>query len=142
MSQAVVHNLEVIEINEQNGKHVVRVALGVIKRAFQPVQKQGTIGQICQHIVEGVVSKSFLSPFSFGYVPAVDHEPFDVGIAKQVPGNGFRLNPSICCMLKTKLKGYGLAARLDYVSDPAAGQRVVVRVNEDSEILALYNRRR
>jgi hypothetical protein len=68
MTQAVVHHLEAVHVDEEHGKFVVLVALGAREGSFQAVQEQGTIGQIGERIVKSIVHQLFLGLLQLGDV--------------------------------------------------------------------------
>ena len=83
MSQAVVKNLELININKQDGEFVVGVALGEHQGALQPVEKKGAVGKIGQAVVESVVRQQLFRALALADVAVHDHQFF--GFAFRVP---------------------------------------------------------
>src|SRR6202034_462952 len=57
VAQAVVENLEFIEINEQYSEFIVCVPLGQGQRVSHPIQKQSAIGQVGQSVMQRMVSE-------------------------------------------------------------------------------------
>ena len=81
--QAVVKNLEFVDIDEQDSEFVVGVALGEHQRALQTVEEKGAVGKIGQAIVEGVVRQHFFRALAFADVAVHDHQLF--GLPFRVP---------------------------------------------------------
>ncbi len=53
MSQAVVDQLESIEIQHENGEYPPLVSPGTIQRDLDPVEEKGPVGKTRQPIVKG-----------------------------------------------------------------------------------------
>jgi hypothetical protein len=54
VAQAVVDRLEVVEVEEQNGKRITSAILSR-KCVLHPVREEGPVGEVGQGIVEGLV---------------------------------------------------------------------------------------
>ena len=67
MAQAVVHGLEVVQIQEENGKTGV-LALSSRQRVLDPVPKQGLVGQVGEGVVERLVGELVLEALVIGHV--------------------------------------------------------------------------
>ena len=52
MSEAVVDELEVVQVNEEDG-HRPRVAVVAQHRLFEPIQQQGAVRQSSERVMEG-----------------------------------------------------------------------------------------
>ena len=65
MSERVIHDLEVIEIDEEHGKGVFRVPARPLTGVTQSLDETRHIRQSGQPIVQGVVTKLTLDPLRF-----------------------------------------------------------------------------
>ena len=81
--EAVVDELEVVEVEEQNGQQGPRSSCPR-QRVLQPVQEQGTIGKPAQRVVERLVFELFLEGFALAHVTHREDNPRDGGIAQQI----------------------------------------------------------
>ncbi len=135
VAQAVIHDFEVIQIDEEHGELIIGVALGVIEGAAQAVEKQRAIGQIGQDVVEGIVGQTLLGALTRRNVAAIHHQALNVRIAQQIAGYGLGLDPARLGMLKSELHRHGLSTRLNHVAQPAFGQGGVFRVDQIHKIL-------
>ena len=70
MSQTVVHVLEVIDVQQQDGKGLAPVALDPVQGMGDAVEKKRAIGQAGQGIVEGVVEELLLGDALLGDIGA------------------------------------------------------------------------
>src|SRR5208283_4167832 len=59
VSQAVIDDFELVDINEQHGEFVVRVPFGESESVLQPVEEQGSVRQVRESVVECVVGQRF-----------------------------------------------------------------------------------
>ena len=71
--QRVVHGLEVIEIQEQDRRHVA-LASPPAERMADAIREQGSIGETRERIVEGLVAELFLERGALGHVVGIHHE--------------------------------------------------------------------
>ena len=76
VSQAVVKNLEFIDINKQDSEFVFGVALGEHQGALQPVEKKGAVGKIGQSVVERVMRQQLFRALALGDIAVHDHQLF------------------------------------------------------------------
>ncbi len=60
MAEAVVDDLEAVEVHEQDGGQVVAVAAGALHGAAELVDEVGAVGQVGEGVVHGVVTQAFL----------------------------------------------------------------------------------
>src|ERR1700689_220526 len=65
MSQAVVHDLKAVDVDEEHGKFVIVVSLRARNGSLQAVQEQGAIRQIGEGIVKGIVYQFLLRLLEF-----------------------------------------------------------------------------
>ena len=61
MAQAVVHDLETIQIQEQHCELIILVLLGTLDDELQILGQQGAIRQIGQRVMKSGVTKVFLA---------------------------------------------------------------------------------
>ena len=104
MCIAVIHDFEVINVDEKNRRDQVRVSCHLGDDALQPSQKQHTIRKTGEHIVCGVKYQFSLSIFSLGYVAGVIDNSADVFVLYQVSNNALEMEPSSICMSQPKLQ--------------------------------------
>ena len=66
MAQIVVHRLEVVEVDEQDGKPVVGIAPHACLGLRHPLDEVGAVGQVGERIVQRLVHQLFLGKFRDG----------------------------------------------------------------------------
>ena len=66
MSEAVVDLLETVNVNEKYREFMFRMSLGTVEFTMQTIQKQNTIGQLCQRVMHRLVEHLLLRPLAFG----------------------------------------------------------------------------
>ena len=86
VAQAVVDELEVVEVQEQHGQRRQRPrrpGQGVL----EAVPEQGPVGQPAQGVVEGLVLQLLLQALALGHVAQGEHDALDGRFAEQVVGD-------------------------------------------------------
>ncbi len=66
MAEAVIDDLEPVEIQKQYGKAGKRVAVGTLDRLPQMIHKLDTIRQLGQSVVKGVMPQPLFGAVAFG----------------------------------------------------------------------------
>ena len=84
VAQRVVHALEPVEVDEQDGGDEAGVAPGPMDRLGHPVPEADPVGQAGQCIVEGLVLDGGLGLLAVGHVVHVDDHPAHGRIVEQV----------------------------------------------------------
>src|SRR5690348_17958957 len=65
MPEGIVHDLEVVEVDEEHGKGVAWIATRAFCRVAQPLDKACTVGQSGESVVQGIVSELPLDALRF-----------------------------------------------------------------------------
>jgi hypothetical protein len=68
MAEAVVHDLEAIQIHEQNGTALLRLAAPARQRRRQPINEQRAVRQTRQRVVQRIVAQTLLRLLAVGDV--------------------------------------------------------------------------
>jgi hypothetical protein len=98
MAIAVIDDLEVVDINEEDGSGLVWVPFHPIYDAFQTSQKQSPVWKAGKRIVGGVKKQFFLSMFSFCYISCIVDNAADILVLNQVSNNTLEIEPPSVCM--------------------------------------------
>ena len=133
MSQAVVKNLELVDINKQDSEFVIGVALGEHQGALQPVEEKRAVGKIGQAVVEGVVRQQLFRALALADVAVHDHQlfGFSFGVADGA-GSRFQDAPGTVLVAYPIFQpfslagGAGLVRRFQYAL-PVIGMNLVNR---------------
>jgi len=88
--ERVVHDLEVVQIEEEDGDELVRVADGSRQRVVEPLDEQGAVRQAGQAVIEGLVGEAFLELLAIG---DVDHHAAHLRVAAPITGDEHGLVP-------------------------------------------------
>ncbi len=80
VAQALVDELEAIQVDHQRGEGVARLPLHPLDRAAEPVQEERPVGQPGQHVVQGVMAELRLEVLAVRDVGLGPHE------ARRPPG--------------------------------------------------------
>ena len=75
MPQAVVEDLEAVDVDKQNSELEIRVAPRSGQGPPEAVEEESAIRQVGQAIVECTMRKHLLGAFAIGYVPVHNDEP-------------------------------------------------------------------
>ena len=68
VAEAVVDDLEAVEVEEEHGEPISRVPLGAAAGELQVIHKQGAVCQSRQPVVEGVVEQLLFDLLALGYL--------------------------------------------------------------------------
>ena len=77
VAEAVVDDLEAVEVEEEDGGQPLRLAARALDRLPQPVHEQRAVGQAGERVVEGVVEELLLGLLAVGDVVGVEHDAGD-----------------------------------------------------------------
>ena len=80
MTQRVVDLLEAVEVHEQDGEAIGRMAATVGDGAFQALHHHGAVGQVGQRVGAGAVAQTVLQCAAFGDVAEAGHDTGDVAL--------------------------------------------------------------
>ena len=83
VAQAVVHLLEVVEVEEQHRQRVP-VAAGERQRMADPVAEERPVGEPGERVVERLVDQLLLQPLPLAHVAGVEHDPRTVGSSSRL----------------------------------------------------------
>ena len=122
MAEAVVHHLEPVDVGEEDD-HARGLAAQAGQGQRQAVEEQGSVGQLGERVVQGLMSQALVGPF------ALDHRA-------QLAGNGgdqFEHPPVVAALARVEQLEHGdhLALGQDGHSDadqePGLARQAVVR---------------
>ena len=94
MAEAVVHVLEVVEV-EEHDRHRPPVAAVVGERLLDAVAEQTAVRQAREHVVEGLVLELGLELLALADVAHVQDQALDRFVGDQVRGQRFDLTPTV-----------------------------------------------
>ena len=83
VAEAVVHLLEPVEVDEQNGERAARAGRAG-ERLLQAVAEECAVGQHGETVVEGLPRELFLQANALGDVPRVQHHAADAAVGAEV----------------------------------------------------------
>ena len=92
MAEAVIDDLEVVKVDEQDGRTLIRLARHASQRVRHAIPKERAVGETGERIVKGLVLELILQPLPIGDVAEVQHHAPDRRLVQQILPN--RLNPS------------------------------------------------
>src|SRR5687768_13209818 len=104
MAEAVVDDLEVVEVDEEDC-HGGVLSLGTLERELEPVDQEGTIGKIRQWIVKGEACQLLLEGLTLSDVVEGDDQPTHTGVEEQVIGDHLEVTPAAVGVLEAQLRG-------------------------------------
>ena len=90
MAEAVVHGLEVVEVDEEDGEEVLP-AHAALERVADPVREEGAVREAGQRVVEGLVRELLLELPAVGHVAGGDHHARDVRVVEEVVEDALEL---------------------------------------------------
>src|SRR6266567_2033970 len=92
VAQAVVDELEIVEVEEDHGDIGVAASSGV-HRNLEPVVEEHAIGQAGERVVERLVGKAVFQLLALGDVADVEKEAANVGVVQKVRAYRFKVSP-------------------------------------------------
>ena len=110
MTEAVVHELEVIEVEEKHGQQGLGSG-GWSEGVLKSIEKQGTIGQPAQGVMERLVFELLFEALALAHVPQGQDDPFDRRVAEEVVGHNLDVTPRAVAVADTPLSRDGHASR-------------------------------
>ena len=83
MTEAVVHLLEAVQVDEQHGQDVTGPRRPG-QRLIEPIAEQRAVREAGEAVVEGLVGELLLEPHSLGHVSGVEDHAADVAVAAEI----------------------------------------------------------
>jgi len=112
MSETVIDQFEMIQIQKKHRKQVVTIPFRAFYRLTEPIQEYEPIWQICQRIMQGVVHQFLFCDFTLRDVARVKDDAGVVRIIKDALTYGFVHAPVAELMFYAPLYGLALTWRL------------------------------
>jgi hypothetical protein len=106
VSERVVHGLEVVEIDEQNGKRLT-IAKALRDAVPDPVLEQRPVWKTGERIVECLVTELVLKVLALAHVAKRDDEPADRRILQEVRTGAFDIDEEPVLTENSPLGGRG-----------------------------------
>src|SRR5580658_6113198 len=93
MAITIIDDLEVVDINEEDGSGLVWVSFHAIHDTLQTFQKQSPVRKTGKSIVGGIKDQLFLSTFSFCDIAGVVDDAADILVLNQVSNHALEIEP-------------------------------------------------
>src|SRR3569833_2400302 len=107
MTETVINNLEIVQIQHANG-HKVAASLGPSQSVGKSIDKERAVWQPRQRIVQGLMCQFLLQRLALGDVAAGEHDAADAGLGGQVIGDNLARAPA-----SADVQQAGLAEHID-----------------------------
>ncbi len=129
VAKAVVHLLEVVEVEEQH-RDVPALPARERQRVADPVAEERAVGEPGQRVVEGLVQELLLEALAFADVADVEHDAANGRVLDQVGGDGLGLERGPVGLAEPPLDGGREAGREAGVAKEGHGALPVLRHQE------------
>ena len=140
VAQAVVHRLEVVEVEEQH-RDRVPAAAGQRQRVAHPVPEQRAVGEPGERIVERLVGELLLQPLPLAHVAGVEHDALDRRVVQQVGRQDLGVEPRAVGLAEAPLHRARDARAPAASSEEGRGPLAIVRVQQVGHRLPEHRRR-
>ncbi len=111
MAEAVVHELEAVEVEEHHDRRRSVVAQAPGDGVAQAVDEEEAIGEAGERIVQGLVGQHLLRLFAFGDIADIDDVATDRGAVSHVGDHRLGVAPRSVVMLDPELQGLDVRLR-------------------------------
>ena len=129
VAQAVVHGLEVVEVEEQH-RHRRAAPLRQRQRVAHPVAEQRPVGEPGERVVERLVDELLLQPPPLAHVAGVEHDALHGRVAQQVGRQDLGVEPGAVRLAEAPLDRAGDARRQRRVAEERGGALPVLGVEQ------------
>src|SRR5581483_10074782 len=128
MTQAVIDNLETIDVEIYNG-YGLAAPPRIRDCLLEAVLKQAAIGQSCQRVVCGLVGELLLQAFRLRYVAIVTKKALQTGIMQQIAGYNFGPSPGSVTMPEPHLNPGRFSGSVQQGIEFLSSHRGVIRMD-------------
>ena len=128
VAQAVIHLLEAVEVDQQNGENTTR-SLGARERLVETVTEERAVRHPGQAVVERLPGQLLLEPDALADVPRVEDNPADLPVRAKVGHVGLEVPPLAEAVQQPEDDLRRLPVRV------CRDEREIVGVNEAGEVL-------
>src|SRR5918997_4443903 len=104
MAEAVVHQLEVVQVQKEHRDALLAPA-HASQGVLEAVHKQRPVGQIGQGVVERLVPELLFELFALGDITGTDHYSPDVRVVKELADRVFEIAPGAVFVRGPELYG-------------------------------------
>ena len=129
VAQAVVHRLEVVEIEEQH-RHGVAAPLRQRQRVTHPVPEQCPVGEPGERVVERLMGELLLQPLPLAHVAGVEHDALHRGVVQQVGRQDLGMEPGAVLLAEAPLHRARDAGHQAGIAEERGGPLAVLGVEQ------------
>lgn len=136
LPEAVVHGLEVVEVQAEEGQGPA-LAPGPGQGMGQPIAQKRPVGEPGQGVVEGQVADSILEALALVHVAQGHHHPLDARLGQEAEGRDLDVPPGAVRLPHPPVRGAGRARQVRCLGQEVEATIHVRGVKEAGQGLAL-----